>query len=94
MPLYTRAQNPGVVFADNKIPGPNAIRRALDQGHDAIIAFNAKDPLASMTHVMTTQPNQYRVPWAKFDPKSRESGDLLAGLGGLGLTSMYATRDE
>lgn len=60
---------------------------AWDAGHDAVMLRNYTSPggLTGRNVLFVRDPAQLRSPWAAFDPAKRGSGDLLAGLGGLGL---------
>jgi hypothetical protein len=83
-PLYVRSENPKIF----NMKGAGAaeldltakIKAAKEGGHDSAILYDIKDPNNGATHVVPFNANQLRSIFAKFNPKDKESSDLLAGV--------------
>jgi len=66
--------------------GYNKDLRSLitDRGYDSVKYLNTREDPGSYSY-MVLNPNQLRVPWAKFDPSKVNSGNIFAGLGAAGM---------
>ena len=74
MPVYLKYEN-------ELVSGPNQnVEDIASDGYDAIV--NNYD---GFTDVAVLEPNQIRSVNAVFDPAKKNSGDILAGLGGAGI---------
>lgn len=56
------------------------IKTAKEAGHDAVVMQNLVDPIQDTVYVWF-EPNQARVPWARFNPNMQESPLLNADMG-------------
>ena len=63
-----------------------SLKKAWDQGYDAVTIKNYTSPDGRKGTVLVVKDlAQLRSPLARFDPKNRNSADLLAGLAGAGI---------
>ena len=98
--LWHRAERPGQFDARGLAEGNiNAtLMNAWDAGHDAVLIKNYATPDGKTVDVIVVRdPAQLRDPKAKFDPRKRDSADLLAGLGGGAMvvgTTLSVTDDQ
>jgi len=56
--------------------------------------FKEKDAFGQGNNVVVFDPKNLRSPFAKFDPSMSESGDILAGLAGVGLLGGAAASSD
>jgi hypothetical protein len=62
------------------------LRRAWEAGYDAVRLKNYTTPGGEIRDVIVVKdPAQLRSPSARFDPRKKNSADLLAGAAGLGV---------
>jgi hypothetical protein len=59
-----------------------ALAQAWDDGFTSVQLDNYSGPTGPTSILAMKNPAQLRLPWAKFDPKKKNSRDLLAGLSG------------
>ena len=98
LPVHVRHQNPKVWDAEGKAYEEafgkgglsDVINQAKVEGHDALIMKNFDDhPYVGKNpqdHIVTFDPSNIRSVNAAFDPAKKDSANLLAGLGGAGVT--------
>lgn len=91
LPLMHRTERPGVLTLDGSAKNLEVAATLSDAfsagGRDAVVLRNYTTPggRTGETVVVLKEPNQLRSPTAAFDPAKRDSSDLLASLGGLGV---------
>ena len=57
-----------------------------EAGHDAVLLKNYTTPGGKIQHILVVKdPAQLRDPKATFDPKKRDSANLMASFGGVTL---------
>lgn len=104
LPLLYRSDRLGVYDA-GKHSQPDreaavAIASAFDDGFDAVRILNYRTPggKTGQTTVVVKDPSQLRSIFAAFDPKKRDSANLLAGIGagvaGTGLVASQAADER
>src|SRR4030095_8911340 len=74
-----------VLGVDNPGTGTKLIDEARRQGYDLIEGRDMSDLGGRQSQFIPLQPSNVRSVHAKFDPRNRESANLLASLAGLGL---------
>ena len=87
--LWHRAENPVAMDAagrqDHEVRA--TLMNAWDQGYDAVVMRNYTTPAGEVRDVLVVKdPAQLRSPSARFDPRKKNSADLLAGAAGAGVT--------
>lgn len=89
IPAYLKYKNPKVIDLKGEFPERRdaIVRKAAEEGHDAVIFKNAKDSRQDLVSDVTAvfDPSQIRSKFAAFDPKKASSGNLSAGVAGAGL---------
>jgi hypothetical protein len=95
--LWHRAERRGQFEArgleDHEIQA--TLQNAWEAGFDAAIIRNYTTPDGKTVDVIVVKdPAQLRAPKARFDPKKRNSADLLAGLGGAAVVVGVAASQE
>ncbi|MFI5014540.1 MAG: hypothetical protein ACHQAY_19575 [Hyphomicrobiales bacterium] len=88
LPLVHRADNPAQLTlkgSEHPLSVAETVRDAFDRGHDAVWIKNFSTRSGPTQLLVVKNPNQLRSRFAKFDPAERDSPDLLAGLGALGV---------
>ncbi len=82
-PLWHRTERPGTLDAANLADWEiqATLREAFDAGHDAVMMKNYTRPGGKKpeTVIVVRDQAQLRSPNAAFDPRKRDSADLLAG---------------
>lgn len=83
MPLFARTECPHIIELEG-YPKSEAINRAIEEawkaGHDAVLLRNHRAAYGGDS-LIVKNPNQLRSPQAAFEPKRRNSSNLLAGFG-------------
>jgi hypothetical protein len=98
-PLRFRSRKPARVHLEGdelEYDIAATIAQAWEDGFDSIVFENFSLPSGKSGSILIVKdPAQLRSPWAKFDPKKRDSADLLAGLAGGGAVVFgAAAKDE
>lgn len=92
-PLVHRASKPGVIRlpqSANRSAVDVAIADAWDRGFDALRVIHPD----GSEWMIVKNANQLRSPFARFDPAKRNSADLLAGIGGLGVVGSAVVAEK
>jgi hypothetical protein len=91
LPLYHRAKKPAsIALTGDEMT--HEVAATLDhlwsKGHDAVMLKNYTSPAGRTGDILVVRaPNQLRSQFAVFDPKKRNSRNLLAGMAGGGVTA-------
>lgn len=85
IPAFYRAEKRATIEIDPSMTNfevAGAVMDAWDAGYDAIkfTNYSTEGGLTGKTFVMVKNPAQIRSVMAKFNPKKKDSGDILAGL--------------
>lgn len=85
LPMYSRASNPKTIdWGKQEYSGirmNQEINDAIAQGHDALHIKNIHDIGGLQEQYVTLNPNTLRSKFAVFDPKYKDSSNLLASKG-------------
>lgn len=73
------------------------IKQAWDDGYEAVLMRNYKDPRTEKlaTNIVVRDPSRLRSPFAQFDPRRKFDNNLMAGLGASGgIAGAVALQDK
>lgn len=96
IPVYVRLRNPMIVDQANNVYREQSfndlVNEAIKAGHDGLVIRNTYDPVA-MNAVAIFDPSNIRSVNAAFDPASKESANILAGVGAVGAGAAMMPRE-
>jgi hypothetical protein len=72
-----------------------SLKKAWDEGYDSVMLRNYTSPAGRRGTVLVVKDlAQLRSPFARFDPRKRNSSDLLAGVAGAGVLLPLAEKAD
>jgi len=86
-PIWHRSERPTSIDVRGAGAGEiqASLKKAWDEGYDSVMLKNYTSPGGRTGTVLVVKDlAQLRAPSAKFDPRKRNSSDILASVGGAG----------